>query len=201
MRRIFSTFLVLFSMLSNGVLAQDESVGVLAYGNQNQPGTRLHEEIQSLMLNGETLFSSSRSVINNALSETSTLLSAKASQVVSADKRSTVEFMRLMVTTNNLFDVTKVSIENSPENTINIINLSVALYPDFAQEVINAAVMSGEMNSSDALLAAITAGADPTSIGEATAAGGPVELVLAAPVGVGIGAGGTGGGDATASTN
>jgi len=201
MRRIFSTFLVLFSMLSNVVLAQDESVGVLAYGNQNQPGTRLHEEIQSLMLNGETLFSSSRSVINSSLSETSTLLTAKASQVVSADKRSTVEFMRLMVTTNNLFDATKVSIENSPENIINIINLSVALYPDFAQEVINAAVMSGEMNSSDALLAAITAGADPTSIGEATAAGGPVDLALAAPVGVGVGAGGTGGGDATASTN
>jgi uncharacterized spore protein YtfJ len=61
--------------------------------------------------------------------------------------------------------------------------------------------MTGEMDSEQALLAAISAGADPTTVGEATAAGGPVLLTVAAPVGVGIGAGGSGGGDPTASTN
>jgi hypothetical protein len=106
-----------------------------------------------------------------------------------------------MVTLNSVFEATKATIESAPESIVFIINLSIALYPDFAQEVINAAVMTGEMDSEQALLAAISAGADPTTVGEATAAGGPVLLALAAPVGVGIGAGGTGGGDLTASTN
>ncbi|MDU0356005.1 hypothetical protein RS130_20790 [Paraglaciecola aquimarina] len=161
----------------------------------------MHQDIQSLMLNGETLLTSSETAIDNALSEGSTILPSNAVETVSVNKESTLEFIRNMVTVNNLFEATKITIENAPENIMSIINLTVALYPDFAQEVINAAVMTGEINSNDALLAAITAGADPTTVGEATAAGGPVEVALAAPVGVGTGAGGTGGGDATASTN
>ncbi|MFT6987573.1 MAG: hypothetical protein ACJAT7_003429 [Psychromonas sp.] len=201
MKRVLATFLVFFIMQANTALAQDVTETTLAYGNQNQPGTRVHEAIQALIANGETLLTSSVLVINDSLSETSTLLSAKASQAVTTDKLNTIEFMRNMVTVNSLFEATKATIESSPENIINIINLTVGLYPDFAQEVINAAVMSGEMDSDQALLAAISAGADPTTVSEATAAGGPVALALAAPVGVGIGAGGTGGGDPTASTN
>lgn len=201
MRKTFATFLVLFSVLASNVMAQEEIASVIIFGNQTQPGTKVHEEIQNLIFNGETLITSSESVIDNALSDTSTLLSPAAIQAVSADKPATVEFMRNMVATNSLFEATKATIESAPENIINIINITVALYPDFAQEVINAAVMTGEMDSNEALIAAISAGADPTTVGEATAAGGPVALALAAPVGVGVGAGGTGGGDATASTN
>lgn len=203
MRRVFATLLVFFIVQANTVLAQDLTVPApaLAYGNQDQPGTRVHQAIQALMANGETLLTSSELVINDALSETSTLLSAKASQAVTTGKLDTLEFMRNMVTLNSLFEATKATIESTPENIINIINVTVALYPDFAQEVINAAVMSGEMDSDQALLAALSAGADPTTVGEATAAGGPVALALAAPVGVGVGAGGSGGGDPTASTN
>lgn len=201
MKKIFTVFLVIFSVIANFAIAQDEIAGVVVFGNQNQPGTRVHKEIQSLMLNGETLIISSESVINNALAETSVLFSPLAAQAINADKLTTIEFMRNMITSNSLFEATKASIESTPENIISIINITVSLYPDFAQDVINAAVMSGEMDSNTALIAAISAGADPATISEATAAGGNVASTLAAPVGVGVGAGGTGGGDATASTN
>jgi hypothetical protein len=191
MKIIFAAFLVFFIVQANTVLAQV----VTAYGNQSQPGTRVHEAIKSLMENGETLLTSSVLVINQSLTDSDILLSDKATQVIPLDKLITLEFMRNMVTLNSVFEATKATIESAPESIVFIINLSIALYPDFAQEVINAAVMTGEMDSVQALLAAISAGADPTTVGEATAAGGPVLLALAAPVGVGIGAGGTGGGD------
>lgn len=198
MKIIFAAFLVFFIVQANTVLAQ---VGT-AYGNQSQPGTRVHEAIKALMENGETLLTSSVLVINQSLTDSDILLSDKATQVIPLDKLITLEFMRNMVTLNSVFEATKATIESAPESIVFIINLSIALYPDFAQEVINAAVMTGEMDSEQALLAAISAGADPTTVGEATAAGGPVLLALAAPVGVGIGAGGTGGGDVnTASPN
>jgi hypothetical protein len=193
MKIIFAAFLVFFIVQANTVLAQGETA--TAYGNQSQPGTRVHEAIKALMENGETLLTSSVLVINQSLTDSDILLSDKATQVVPLDKLITLEFMRNMVTLNSVFEATKATIESAPESIVFIINLSIALYPDFAQEVINAAVMTGEMDSEQALLAAISAGADPTTVGEATAAGGPVLLALAAPVGVGIGAGGTGGGD------
>lgn len=198
---MFAAVLLVCGLVSNVAIAQDKIASVIVYGNQNQSGTRVHEEIQALMLNGETLLKSSETVVNNALGDSAALLSPSASQAVSKDKESTIEFMRNMVATNSLFEATKATIESAPENIVSIIEITVALYPDYAQEIINAAVMTGEMDSDQALLAAITAGADPTTVGEATAAGGPVALALAAPVGVGVGAGGTGGGDATASTN
>jgi hypothetical protein len=197
MKIIFAAFLVFFIVQANTVLAQDATV----YGNQSQPGTRVHEAIKALMENGETLLTSIELVINQSLTESDILLSDKATQVIPLDKLITLEFMRNMVTLNSVFEATKATIESAPESIVFIINLSIALYPDFAQEVINAAVMTGEMDSEQALLAAISAGADPTTVGEVTAAGGPVLLAVAAPVGVGIGAGGSGGGDPTASTN
>jgi hypothetical protein len=197
MKITFAAFLVFFIVQSNTVLAQDATI----YGNQSQPGTRVHEAIKAFMENGETLLASIELVINQSLTESDILLSDKATQVIPLDKLITLEFMRNMVTLNSVFEATKATIESAPESIVFIINLSIALYPDFAQEVINAAVMTGEMDSEQALLAAISAGADPTTVGEATAAGGPVLLAVAAPVGVGIGAGGSGGGDPTASTN
>lgn len=233
MRKTFTTFFVLFSVLSSAVFAQEnpiakddvtqeepvandevtqeqpvaegegaqEEPAVTLFGNPDQVGTKIHQAIQNLMLGGETLIASSESVIESALSEESTLLSPNAALAISKDKVSTIEFVRHMVETNSLFEATKATIENAPENIINIIEITISFYPDFAQDVINAVVMTGEMDSDEALLAAIAAGADPTTVGEATAAGGPVAVALAAPVGVGVGAGGTGGGDATASTN
>jgi hypothetical protein len=201
MRKTVLTFLVLISMLSNSVLAQVGVASALAYGNQSQSGTRLHQEIQSLMQNGDALIISSELVVNKSLIESSAVLSPSATITVNADKQSTIEFMRNMVATNTLFEATKATIESTPENITYIINLAIALYPDFAQEVVYAVIMAGEMDPEQALLAAIIAGADPTTVGGATAAGGSVTPLLLAPVGVGVGAGGTGSGDITASTN
>ena len=174
MRRTSLTFLVLLSMLSNTVLAKVGVASALAYGNQNQPGTRLHQQIQSLMQNGDALIISSELVVNKSLIESSAVLSSSATITVNADKRSTIEFMRNMVATNSLFEATKATIESTPEKIIHIINLVIALYPKFAKEVVYAAIMTGKMKPEQALIAAINAGADPTIVGEATAAGSPV---------------------------
>ena len=108
--------------------------------------------------------------------------------------------MRNMVNSNKLSDTTKGSIETFPGDAANVVQLAVTLYPSFAQEVIDSAITTGEIEPNDALLAAIAAGADPTSVSSATAAGGNVE-VAGTPAGTGVGAGGAGGGDTTASTN
>jgi hypothetical protein len=78
--------------------------------------------------------------------------------------------------------------------------LGVVLYPDFAQEVLDAAVLTGIISPDDALIAALQAGANPASVSLATAAGPAVPQPIE-PIGVGIGGGGGGGGDPTASTN
>ena len=200
MKVLFTVLLIINGML-NLVFAQDKIASTIVFGNQEQPGTRVVTVINSLMFEGNTLEASSQTVLDESLSESSVILSPAAIQAASADIATTLTFLRNMVTTNSLFDATKATIESTPENIISIINVSVAMYPDFAQDVINAAVMSGEMDSNEALIAAISAGADPTTVGEATAAGGSVTPPLAPPVGVGIGAGGAGGGDATVSTN
>ena len=105
-----------------------------------------------------------------------------------------------MVRVNSLIDVSKTLIEENPDRVIEVITLGVVLYPDFAQEVLDGAALTGVITPDDALIAALQAGADPASVSLATASGAEVAAPID-PIGPGVGAGGTGGGDTTASTN
>lgn len=182
-------------------VSTETNIIVSLYGNENQSGYRIHRAINNLILQGTPLNVAISNVIEGAITnEGSGLLSSEAFTSTKTYKAIAVAFMSNMVTTNDLFAATKSSIENKPDDTNNIIDVSVVLYPDFAQEIINAAVMTGQIDSNQALLAAIAAGADPTTVSEATAAGAPLVAAAGLPVD-GIGGGGTGNEDDSASNN
>ena len=71
-------------------------------------------------------------------------------------------------------------------------------FPESADEIYGIASQMGMLSEDDALLAAINAGIDPTTL-TATAAGADGNAV--SPLGVGTGAAGAGGGDTTVSAN
>ncbi|MFT6989659.1 MAG: hypothetical protein ACJASL_001632 [Paraglaciecola sp.] len=181
----------------------DETVPLPAlsiYGNQSQSGTRVHQSINDLVLRGTPEKTSILNVIDQAITnDTVNLLSPEALTSTKRNKATVLAFMAKMIEANDLFLATKLSIEDKPDDTVNIINAGVVLYPDFAQEVINAAVITGEIDSSEALLAALAAGADPTTVSEATAAGGAVARA-GLPID-GLGGGGNGNDDPSASNN
>lgn len=186
----------------------DSIVTVSLYGNENQPGHRVHQAINDLVLQGTPVKASILNVIDNVIAnEGASLISSTALNSTKNHRQTALAFMSNMVAANNLFPATKLSIENKPEDVTNIVNIAVLYYPDFAQEVINAAVITGEIAPNDALLAAIAAGADPTTVSEATAAGGSVAGAAGGNIteaGLplnGLGGGGTGNEDPSASNN
>lgn len=174
---------------------------VLLYGNVDQPGYRLHTAAVNLMAEGQAIEKATALALDNALGEGATMLSPRARSAVLTDSDVSLSFLQGMISTNSLINTTKATIESFPDNAVVVVTLAVSLYPDFAQEIIDAAALTGEIDPNDALLAALSAGADPTTVSVATAAGAGQVAANVTPLGAGIGAGGTGGGDSTASTN
>jgi hypothetical protein len=177
------------------------------FGNSEQPGHKLHQRIVEKHLGGIEDQAAINAAIEAALEDDDTLLGGKAKASVAFDVEHAGQFYNHMSENNSLIDVTKKLIEQSPDKAVHTITLGVTLYPDHAQDVFDGAALTGVMASDDILVAAIQAGADPSSVSDAPAAGdestftaGPV-VVTVTPVGTGIGAGGSGGGDTTASTN
>ena len=185
---------------SNSNVIDAAIIKVSLYGNKDQSGHRVHQAIHDLVLQGTPVKVAIVNVINNAIAnEGNNLLSSAALKSTRNHKPTVLAFMANMVAANDLFPATKSSIEDKPEDVLNIINVAVVLYPDFAQEVINAAAITGVIDPNEALLAAIAAGADPTTVSEATAAGGAVNGA-GLPFD-GLGGGGNGNGDISASPN
>lgn len=188
------------------VVAQNTSIAQSLSGNffgdKDQPGNRLHTNIAQISDTGIEMPKAIKTAIDNSLTDTDNTLNAKAKSAVAFDIDLANQFYEEMVEVNSLIDVTKVIIENNSDKTVHIITLGVILYPDFVQEVFDGAALTGEMTPEDILVAAIQAGADPSLISDATAAGDTQETAISIlPLGAGIGAGGTGGGDTTASSN
>ncbi|WP_340677727.1 hypothetical protein [Paraglaciecola sp.] len=180
--------------------ADNAIVKVSLYGNKDQSGTRVHQAIYDLVVQGNPVKGTILKVTDDAIAnEGSKLLSPTALTSTRNHKPTFLAFMTNMVAANDLFPATKTSIEAQPEDVLNIIDVAVVLYPDFAQEVINAAAITGLIDPNEALLAAIAAGADPTKVSAATAAGGAVNG--AGQPFNGLGGGGNGDGDPSASNN
>ncbi|MGB3725234.1 MAG: hypothetical protein WA981_05665 [Glaciecola sp.] len=197
-RRIFLA--ALLSVVSAfGVHAQERAI----FGDDDQPGTRLHTNIATMVESGTPQSNAIVEAIQLSMTENDTTLTGEAKAAVAFDVDIANEFYEEMVAANSLIEVTKVLVENNPSKAVHVITLGAVLYPSFAQEVFDGAAISGAMNPDDVLVALLQAGADPTLVSSATAAGataaGPVATIV--PLGAGIGAGGTGGGDTTASTN
>ncbi|MBF7074880.1 hypothetical protein ISG33_15870 [Glaciecola sp. MH2013] len=183
-----------------GAAAQTIATSTI-FGDDVQPGNRLHENVILLVEQGESTDQAISLAIASSMTEDDTTLSPDAKSAVAFNVPLSNDFYREMVQVNSLIDVTKVLIEESPAKTIEIITLGIVLYPDFAQEVLDGAAITGAITPEDALVAALQAGADPSTVSTATAAGAAIETGPISPVGIGIGAGGGGGGDTTASTN
>ncbi|GLR72875.1 hypothetical protein [Agaribacter marinus] len=179
-------------------LAAQEQLAV--YGDDNQPGTRIHKQILGDMDAGASQNDAVSNTIDIALEKNATILSAEAKSTVALDKELSASFFQEMLLSNSLIDAVKVLSELNAGKVVQVVTLAVQLYPNFAQEAIDGATLAGVIPAQDALLVALQAGADPSTITEAAAAGGEVTTLIA-PLGAGTGAGGTGGGDTTASTN
>jgi hypothetical protein len=202
MKKFFSSILVSVCLFAFTAAAQN-TTNILLFGNSNQPGYSLHQSTVDLVDQGQSVDFASRSVLYDALSDDSSTLSETAKNSLKLNNAISLGFISAMVEYNDLFMVTKTLIEAYPENASDIVGLSVSLYPEYAQLAIDAATITGEINAEDALIAAISAGADPANVSSATAAGPTGTTIVAAPVplGAGIGSAGSGGGDSTASNN
>jgi len=198
MRR-FIICAVLLSLSSFSGLAQQVNITNL-FGDEVQPGNRLHDVVIHLMDKGSTTPQAISGAIDQSMTENDTTLPPEAKSAVAFNVPLSNGFYREMVVVNSLIEVTKTLIEENPDRVIEVITLGVVLYPDFAQEALDGAALTGVINPDDALIAALQAGADPSTVSVATASGPSVPKPVV-PIGVGIGSGGSGGGDPTVSTN
>jgi hypothetical protein len=195
-RLIIGVILLSFSAFS--ALAQPVNM-VSLFGDEVQPGNRLHDVVVNLMDKGSTAPLAISDAIDSSMTQEDTTLPPEAKSAIAFNVSLSNAFYREMVVVNSLIEVTKTLIEENPDRVIEVITLGIVLYPDFAQEVLDGATLTGSINPDDAFIAALQAGADPSSISLSPARGPAPEPIE--PVGVGIGSGGTGGGDTTASTN
>lgn len=196
LKRLFVVFSLVLCTFANA----QEALNL--FGNSDQPGNRLHVKISESIDQGVTAAEAIESNINLSLEQDATVLNGESKSAVAFDLPLANQFYDEMVLANSLIEVTKVLSEENPEKTVHVITLATVLYPDFAQEVFDGAALAGVMSPEDILIAVLQAGADPTTVSDATAAGATgAGAVAVTPLGPGVGAGGTGGGDTTASTN
>ena len=190
---ILSVFMLLAGSFS--VFAQETGL----FGDDQQPGNRLHQQIVTSIEQGTSEAEAIQASIVDALTEESTILTTDSKIAVSVNINLSGEFYTQMLASNSLIEVTKVLIEENNALASQVVALGTYLYPDFAQEVVNGAILTGVITEEDAITIALASGADPTTITTATAAA--AAPVATPPIGAGIGGGGAGGGDTTASTN
>ncbi|TRY32845.1 hypothetical protein [Aliiglaciecola sp. M165] len=173
------------------------------YGDPTQPGYQIQQQIFTLVEQGMSIVDASKVVMNEIKSDDNSIIGGESRRLLIEVGSLSDAFIEDIALVTNLSDATRVAIAEFPDSVENIVTMGVTLYPDYAQDVINAAALSGEISDADALLLAIAAGADPTTVSTATASGAAAGAIVATPtpLGPGIGAGGSGGGDTTASTN
>lgn len=194
MRSIIASAFLLLVGIAN-VSAQEQGI----FGDANQPGTRLHQQIVDQVANGTEEQVAIDSSLDIALSEESVILDTGSKSAIALNVDLAADFFTAMIQENSLIEATKTLLETNAALAGQVIGLGTYLYPDFAQEILDAAMLTGVISEGDALAIILASGADPTTVTTATAAAGAPAAT--APIGAGIGGGGAGGGDTTASTN
>lgn len=201
-RKLIIVNMLVFVLVAMSAAVFAQSAGNNYFGDKDQPGNRLHSNIMSMVEAGKEPQTAINEAIDSSLTDDDNTLNGESKSAVAFDVPLANDFYAEMVNVNSLIDVTIDLISEHPDKAVHVITLGVVLYPDFVQEVFDGAALSGTMHPDDILIAALQAGADPSRVSAATAAGASVEPpVFALPLGAGIGAGGTGGGDTTASSN
>lgn len=195
-KKLFGIIIIISSFTA---IAQE---ALSEFGNLDQPGNIVHRQITAAIANGQSKDSAIESLISLTTGQEFTEIDGETKSTIVFDTELSERFFDLMVDLNSLIEVTKILSEEYPDKAVLVITLATKLYPGFAQEVFDGAALAGVLPNDEILVAVLEAGADPSTVSDATAAGPAADGAIAVvPLGVGVGAGGTGGGDTTASTN
>jgi hypothetical protein len=182
---LFVSALLLLSPISH---AQESSVA---------PGTKVRGLLVSEVEAGKELSAASSEVSSTVLSEG--LYFDATGRTYLEQNRSSYESMVTLLNENaSGFEITIAGLDTMPEIPAQVVTIAMIFFPESADEIYSIASQMGMLSEDDALLAAINAGIDPTTL-TATAAGANGNDF--SPLGVGTGAAGAGGGDTTVSAN
>jgi hypothetical protein len=185
----FLSLLVSAVMLLSPMLqAQESSIA---------PGTQVRGLLVSEVEAGAELNTASSKVSNTVLTEG--LYFDAAGLAYLQQNRASYESMVTLLNENaSGFEITIAGLDSMPDVPTQVVTIAMIFFPESADEIYSIASQMGMISEDDALLAAINAGIDPTTL-TATAAGANGNTV--SPLGVGTGAAGAGGGDTTVSAN
>ena len=176
---------LLFSTLASG---QSSSI---------QPGT----QVRGLLINeveaGKALDIASDEISETVLSE-GLFFKAAGFAYLEQNRESYVNMVELLNENATGFEIAIAGLDTMPDVPSQVVTIAMIFFPESADEIYSIASQMGVLSEDDALLAAINAGIDPTTL-TATAAGANGNSV--SPLGVGTGAAGAGGGDTTVSAN
>lgn len=181
---VFSAFFV-FASLAN---AQD---------NSTSPGIQVRNLVLTQIEEGNTPVVAASEVSETVLNEG--LFFDAAGMVYLQDNKPSYKAMVELLNDNATgFELAIAGFGVLPDEAQKVVTIAIIFFPEDANEIYNIALQMQLLNEEDALLAAISAGIDPSTL-TATAAGDLGTPV--SPLGAGTGAAGAGGGDTTISAN
>ena len=175
-RFIFSLVMSVLIAISPVAIAQDSAGSV--------PGLQIRNQLLTAIDSGTPAEEAAVNVSNEVLAEGSVAVPAAS--------------LPYLQTNQPAFELAIAGFSALPEQSSDVVTIAMILFPEDANEIYNVALQTGVISAEDALLAAINAGIDTSTL-TATAAGAAGNDV--SPLGVGTGAAGAGGGDTTVSAN
>lgn len=182
---------ILFSvllMLTSSAIAQDSSIA---------PGTQVRNLVLAQIDEGDSPDVAASEVSQIVLDE-GLFFDATGMAYLQDNQPSYQTMVGLLNENATGFELAIAGFGVMPDVAQQVVTIAIMFFPENANEIYNIALQMQMLNEQDALLAAISAGIDPSTL-TATAAGGVGTPV--SPLGVGTGAAGAGGGDTTVSTN
>ncbi len=179
---------------------QDLKASAILIDAVDAPGYKVIQEIEKAMDGGVAGSEATKATLDTLSASENETLTTSQKDVLSNYTEAGYIFFNTLVGGSELFEATFASIEELPANAGDVVTVAVTFFPEQANEILAAAVLTGEITQEDAIALALLAGANPEDVSTETAAGGDITAVPA-PLGAGVGAGGAGGGDTTASTN
>lgn len=179
---------------------QDLKASAILIDAVDAPGYKVIQEIEKAIDGGVEGNEATKATLATLSASENEMLTTSQKDVLSSYTEAGYAFFNTLIGGSEIFEATFASIEELPANAGDVVTVAVTFFPEQANEILAAAVLTGEITQEDAITLALLAGANPEDVSTETAAGGDITAVPA-PLGAGVGAGGAGGGDTTASTN
>ncbi|MDO6567490.1 hypothetical protein Q4561_10515 [Alteromonas sp. 1_MG-2023] len=187
----------IFSLVMS-VLIAVSPVTIAQEGANSVPGLQIRSQLLTAIDNGTPADEATVTVSNEVLAEGSVAVPAASLPYLQTNQPAFESMVGLLVNNATGFELAIAGFGALPEQPSDVVTIAMILFPEDANEIYNIALQTGVISAEDALLAAINAGIDTSTL-TATAAGATGNNV--SPLGVGTGAAGAGGGDTTVSAN